>query len=349
MADTAPPKEGEIQVDVAKLGSDDIADVGDALAGLFSEENAPSQEIQQDGKSQPADTEEGESLPIGDTEEGQSEQSAGTAIEPPVSWTAEAKEQFKLFPPEAQKVIAQRESEREALLATQSQKATDEARRLDTERQQIANDRAQQVLLLQGVLLQLNPELQRFQNVDWAKLAAEKPAEWAQQRQAYDDLQSRLNLAQHQIAHVQGQQAAEQEKQHKTYLAAEQQKLVARVPEFADPVKAKAFVAEVTKYIPEITPTELNGIADHRQILILREAMMYRKAVAARAEAQTKRAPPAAASNVRQLRPAPARAGTAREEAEGKQLAALHDNLRRSGTTQATADLLAATGIFGKS
>lgn len=346
MADGSPPKPGEIQIDAAKLGSDDVGEIGDALTGLFAEEETGTQEIQQ-GESNLADTEEGESLPIGDTEEGHSEQSESSAIEPPVSWTAEAKEQFKQFPLEAQKVIAQRESEREALLATQSQKATEEARRLETERQQVANDRAQQVLLLQGFLLQLNPELQRFQNVDWTKLASEVPAEWAKQRQTFDDLQNRWNLAQQQIAHINGQQAAEQEKQNKVVLAAETQKLIARVPEFADPVKAKAFAADVLKYVPELSQAELNGIVDHRHILILREAMMYRRAIAARAEAQTKRTPPAA-SNVRQLRPAPARQGSVREETQQKQVAALHDNLRRSGTTQATADLLAATGMFGK-
>src|ERR1700743_1890816 len=115
MADCSPPKPGEVQIDTAKIGSDDVAEIGDALSGLFAEEGAGApQENQQEGESQPEDTEEGESLPIGDTEEGQSEQSESSAIEPPVSWTAEAKEQFKQFPLEAQKVIAQRESEREA-------------------------------------------------------------------------------------------------------------------------------------------------------------------------------------------------------------------------------------------
>lgn len=345
------PKAGEVSIDVARLGSDDIAEVGDALAGLFAEEDG-AQEIQQEGATaQPADTEQEEIPAIGNTEDGHSEQPEGAAIEPPLTWTAEEKQAFIDLPPEAKAALApfmRRESERERLTSTQAQKTAEATQRLEAARQQVDNDRAQQVMLLQSVLYQLTPDLQRFQTIDWNKLAAEKPAEWAQQRQAFDDLTMRWNLAQQQIVGIQGQARQEQENQHQTFLASEKEKLVAKVPEFADPAKAKAFVEDVAKFMPELTQAELQAVADHRQILILREALQYRKAIAAKAAAQTKRTLPAPASNVRQLRPTARPASGAVEEAKTRQLAALHDNLRRAGTTQNAADLLVATGIFGK-
>ena len=336
------PKPGEVRVSVDALGSDDIADVGDALAGLFAEDAG--QEIQQE--QEPANTEQEEIPAIGDTEDGQSEQTDESAIEPPISWTADAKEEFKQLPPSMQSRIAKRESERETCLATQSQKATDEAKRLEADRQQVANDRALQTRQFQTVLLQLAPDFQRFQNTDWAKLALEKPAEWAAQRQAFDDLQSRWNMATQQVAGIQQQQQAEQEKQIKATIQAESEKLVAKVPEFADRAKLKAFGEDLAKHFAELTPAELGSITDHRQIMILRDALNWRHLQANKTAALAKRAQPNA-NPTRRLAPVP-RQGNAREEAQSRQLGALHEILWKTGSIQSAADMLAATGIFGK-
>lgn len=349
-AQAPAPKPGEVQIDLGKLGGDDMGAAGDALAGLFADEDQP-KEIQQEAaqSDQPADTEQEETPAIGDTEDGHSEQPEGAAIEPPATWTAEEKQAFAALPPEAKAAMApflRRESERERLTSTQSQKAAEAAQRLEAERQQVAQDRAQQVTLLQSVLFQLTPELQRFQNVDWNKLAAEKPAEWAQQRQAFDDLQLRWNMAQQQIARIQDSQRAEQEKQHSTYLKGEYEKLVTKVPEYADRGKLKAFQDDLVKYLPEYTAQEIAAIGDHRLLLAARDAMLYRKAVALRAQAKTKLVPAPGAKPP--LKPMARREASAREEADARQLGALHETLRRSGTTQAAADLLASTGIFGK-
>lgn len=346
MADGAAPalKPGEVKIDLGKLNGNE-ADAGEALAGLFAEE-PEEQEIRQEGGeiAQPADTGQEETPATGD-EEGQTEQPQVAAIEPPNSWTAEEKQLFTQLPPELQQAVVRRDSEREKLTLTQSQKATEEAKRLEAERQQVANDRAQQVTLLQSVLFQLTPELQRFQNIDWDKLAREKPAEWAQERQAFDGLQLRWNMAQGQIARIQDQQRQEADKQQRTFLTEQYGKLIEKVPEFADKAKFKAAGEEIAKYLPEFTAEEISGIADHRQFLAARDAMLYRKAQALRLQAQTKKVP---ATPVRApLKPA-ARQGNAREEAQARELGALHETLRKSGTTQAAADLLVATGMFNK-
>lgn len=342
------PKPGEVQIDKAALNSDDIGTIGNALTGLFpDEDSAPAaQEIQQESQeAQPADTGQEETPATSDTEDGHSGDAETRPTEPPASWTAEAKELFAKLPPELQQAVAKRESDREAFLTTQSQKATEEAKRLEAERQQVAQDRAQQVTLLQSVLYQLTPELQRFQGIDWDKLAAEKPAEWAVQRQAFESLQLRWNMAQQQIGNIQQTQRAEQEKQHTTYLQEQYKQLTTKVPEYADRAKLKAFQDDLVKYLPEVTAQEIAAIGDHRQLLIARDAMLYRKGEALRAQAKTKLVPSTPQKPV--LKPV-ARQGTAREEADARQIGALHETLRKSGSTQAAADLLAATGIFGK-
>jgi len=311
---------------------------------LFPEEQP---EIQQErGKPAPADTEQEEIPAIGEHEEGHSEQQEIAAIEPPVSWTADEKQLFAQLPPALQQTLLRRESERERLTSTQSQKATEAEKRLDAERQQLANDRANQVTLLQSVLFQLPPDFQRFQNIDWDTLARERPAEWAQQRQAFDGLQMRWNIAQQQLGQIQQQAEAEQRKPFQSYLQLEHTKLVEKIPEYADRTKLKAFADDLIKHLPEFTAAEINGVADHRYLMIARDAMRYRQAVAARQQAQAKRVPPA--QTQRQPLRTNARQGDAREVAHDRQLGALHETLRNKGTTQAAADLLAATGIFGK-
>lgn len=341
-----------VKIDIEGLNGSE-ADAGRALEGLFStsgeDDDLPEgdYQIQQEGEDRPAETGEDENPPTGEHEEGQSEQREGAAIEPPVSWNAEAKEQFKQLPPELQQFVAKRESERETLLVTHGQKASEEAKALAAERTQLANERAQQVTLLQSVLYQLTPEFQQFQSLDWDKLAREAPAEWAQKRQAFDGLQMRWNAAQQQIAGIQQAEQTEQTKQRQTFVQAEFQKLVDKVPDFADRAKFKSFGEDLQKYLPEISQQEWGSVVDHRYLLLAREAMLYRKGVADRAAAQGKRAP-ATASQQRVIKPAGRQGTSVREEANGKQIAALHGNLRKSGDVRDAAAILTASGMFGK-
>lgn len=346
IATPSPPKPGEVRVDVAALnGSEQQA--AEALSGLFEAE--PNSEISTQGEGSAAEVEQVEKPAIDNTEDGHSEPPETGAIEPPDTWTAKEKQQFDALPPEAKAAIEpflRRDRERDALLSTQSRKAAEEAKQTETLRQSVATERAQQAQLLQGVLLQLNPELQRFANIDWAKLAAEKPAEWAQQRQAYEDITQRINAAQGYVNVLQQQQRAETDKQRKEFLATEQQRLIAIIPEFADPIKGKALAKDISDTLTEIKPEEWGAIADHRYLLIARDAMLYRKAVAARAAAQKKQVP-ASQSNVRTLKPV-ARQPGAGEDAQQRQVSALHENLRKTGSHRDAAAVMVAAGLFGK-
>lgn len=342
------PAAGEVQIDLAKLSSDDIGTAGEALAGLFAEPEEQTQEIPQEGReaAQPADAEAAETPPIGEDETGQSEPGKSPAIEPPVSWTAEEKQLFATLPPETQSAIARRESEREKLTLTQSREVSERVKAVEAEREQLANIRAQQTNALSGLLIQLYPELDRFQKVDWDTLARERPAEWAQQRQAFDGLMMRINLAQQQLGQIRQNETTEQQKRGQEFLKQQRDLLVEKVPDFADTAKFKAFGDDVLRYVPEITKEELGSISDHRYLLVLKDALAYRKGTALRKEAQTKITP--AKPTAQRLAPAPRRSGSAGEEAQARVLSGLHDNLRKSGRTDDAAALLVASGIFGK-
>lgn len=347
MVDIAPAlKPGEVNLNVEELGAGDHA-AADQLAQLFLAEDKANEIAPEAGKAPtPDDAGPLETAATREDEEGHSEPPlTGAAIEPPTSWTAEERQQFEALPPDAKKAIEpfiRRDRERDALLSTQGRKSADEAQRLTTMRQAVENERAQQTQLFQSVIFQLSPELQRFQSIDWQKLSVENPAEWAKNFQAYQDVKGRMDAAQSHINVLTQQQQQELNRQRNEFAEAEMPRLVQKFPDIADPVKAKAFGADLSKFIPEVQPDEWKGLIDHRYVLIARDAMLYRKAVAARAEARAKQVP-ANQSNVRPLRPG-ARPAGADGDAATARLKALHGTLGKTNSTEAAVNLL--TEVF---
>lgn len=114
---------------------------------------------------------------------------------------------------------------------------------------------------------------------------------------AYLTLQRTLQLrqAEMQKAQVELQQLEQQRQQEhaeamKSYQAEQLEKLLAKLPEWKDPKKAKAEVDEITGYMAsqEFTPQEISGMSDHRVLLLSRKAMLYDKLMSKAAEATKK-------------------------------------------------------------
>lgn len=343
MADAAPaPKEGEIQIDVKQLNSGDFG-AGQALTALFAE---PEDQIQPEGEGPEDEAGAPETAPTSDTEDGQSEQEETPAIEPPVSWNAEAKEEFAKLPLSQQKFISDRERERDDFIATHGRKTAEETQRLTAKQTQLETERAQHANLFAATILQLVPDLQRFNGIDWDKLALDKPAEWAQQRQAFESLTNRMNNAQAQLDNIRRTQAQEQEVKHKEFLEKEKASLFQKIPEFSDPSKGKALYEDMSKHLTEFTSQEIAGVVDHRFLVVAKDALSWRKHQAALKAAGAKKTQ-GTQSNVRPLRPAARQPGAA-DDAQVKHVEALHGKLAKSGTIRDAQELLVATGMFGK-
>lgn len=73
-----------------------------------------------------------------------------------------------------------------------------------------------------------------------------------------------------------------QQEQAAAYEERETEALYGAIPALRDPAKHRAFVSEVEKIAPEygITAEELKGVKDHRQWLVLRDALAYRRSKA---------------------------------------------------------------------
>jgi len=127
-------------------------------------------------------------------------------------------------------------------------------------------------------------------------------------------------------------------------LAAEQARLLRALPEWRDPKVAAADRDQISSALIahyRFRPEELNGIIDHRALLVALDAARYRasqKKTAEKVSAAKKKVSKAPPKPVKSEASAPPQKGP------GPRMARLHKNLRRSGSVDDAAKLLMARG-----
>ena len=153
----------------------------------------------------------------------------------------------------------------------------DERRAFEADAQAVQAERAQYAASLQ----QLTQALEQLQGEpDWVKLRSElEPAEFLKQKADWEASRAQTERLKQEQARVQEQQQREAAKQFQAYVRSEQDKLKAAVPEWADPEKAKVEAAKLRAHAKTygFTDQEIDGVTDHRTLLLLRDAMQYRE------------------------------------------------------------------------
>jgi hypothetical protein len=142
--------------------------------------------------------------------------------------------------------------------------------RLEQERQMYANG-------LQMLQEQQSAKLKDFDNVDWEGLKTEDPYQYMIKKDEYRDAQERItNLVQEQQAVQQEQtQQAQQARAH--FVQQEYSRLIEALPEWND--NKSTIKKDVQDYAISagFLPEEVNQLADHRSILVIKKAMEYDK------------------------------------------------------------------------
>lgn len=160
------------------------------------------------------------------------------------------------------------------------------------------------------------------------------PIGYLEQRAAYETGIEQLQqlLAAKQYAEQNAQ--AEQFAQLREMLTGETGRLVAAMPELKEPAKARQFSADLTKSIERygFNAQELAQVADHRLILLAKDAMAYQRIMANRSKAQAK-ANGATPMQVPGRRPGP-------NEAKARMSKEKWENLRRDGSLESGAAVL---------
>ena len=124
---------------------------------------------------------------------------------------------------------------------------------------------------------QQSSKLQEFDNVDWTSLKTEDPYQYMLKKDEYRDAQEKVqNVAQQQVL-IQQEQAEEAQKARAHFVQQEYNRLVEALPEWND--QESTIKKDVQEYAKSVgfLPDEINQLADHRSVLVIKKAMEYDK------------------------------------------------------------------------
>lgn len=150
-----------------------------------------------------------------------------------------------------------------------SQQFAEQQKAWETQRQQAQAALQQQVQqATQLSQIARNQLYSDYQNIDWSKFSAEE------QLQIDRNFRQRDAQIQQQLAQIQ----SAQQQTYQQQIQAEQARMLEAIPEWREPTALQAGQKAISEYARErgFTPAELSQIADHRYMLVLRDAMTAR-------------------------------------------------------------------------
>lgn len=131
---------------------------------------------------------------------------------------------------------------------------------------------AQSLAQVMSFAQQMDPILAEGSQTDWAKLAIDSPMDYVQRRAIFDQRAEQFRAFQREQERLSHEANARMG-------AAEREALVKAMPEIADTAKAKAVLGEIAEDLAArgFSSQEIGAVLDHRQVLVARDAMRWRK------------------------------------------------------------------------
>ena len=131
---------------------------------------------------------------------------------------------------------------------------------------------------LKSDLRTVDKALKSFENVDWAKFAADSPAQAQAYMLQYQQLQMQRQQLSGGLEQLEHTSRTSREQAHQAALAQAKADLLQAMPDFTPELAVKITTSTVSAY--GFTPDELSRVSDPRQVRILRDAMMWRESQA---------------------------------------------------------------------
>ena len=128
---------------------------------------------------------------------------------------------------------------------------------------------------LKSDLRTVDKALKSFENVDWARFAADSPAQAQAYMLQYQQLQMQRQQLSGGLEQLEHASRTSREQAHSAALAQAKADLLQAMPDFTPELAVKITQSTVSAY--GFTPDELSRISDPRQVRILRDAMMWRE------------------------------------------------------------------------
>lgn len=166
---------------------------------------------------------------------------------------------------------------RQADYTKKTMEAADTRKTADAEIQKVQQERQAFATNLTKMAAQLEGALQQQSNIDWDALLNADPVEYLKQQHLLQQRQAALSQNQQEQQKVAQAFQAEQATQHRSYLATQQQELLAKLPEWKDEAKAKTEREALKTYLKDqgYDDAAINSVSDHKAVLMGRKAMLY--------------------------------------------------------------------------
>jgi len=206
-----------------------------------------------------------------------------------------------------------------------------ETENIQSERMQLEQERQMYANGLQMLQEQQTAKLQDFDKVDWETMKEEDPYQYMLKKDEYRDAQERVNNAAQQQALIQQEQQAASNQARGQFVQQEYARLVAALPEWND--KDSTIKKDIQEYATSVgfRPEEINQLADHRSVLVIKKAMEFDKL--------TKKVAPKKKAVKKVPKVQKAGRGTSKEETAAEALKVKRTRLRKSGKQDDAASL----------
>ena len=268
-------------------------------------ESAPEATAEPVKKSAPEQSEADAAPPqeaTGETQE--AEQDDSPPIEPPRSWTKEAKDRWQSLPRETQEYLAEREQDRDRAVRQSQNEAAELKKGLTAKEQAVEQARQQYesalpIMLneLQGMMagefadIRSMADVQKLANEDWPRYVR------------WDAQQKQVAAVQQQITIASERQNQERAQKLNEFKARETEALHDKVPELRDEKKRVALTASIITTLKDtygFTDNDLGELSsgarelplyDHRLLMMAIDAHKYREAQKAQKQVTAKPLP----------------------------------------------------------
>ena len=206
-----------------------------------------------------------------------------------------------------------------------------ETENIQSERMQLEQERQMYANGLQMLQEQQTAKLEDFDKVEWETLKQEDPYAYMIKKDEYRDAQERVNNVAYQQEQVQNEQMQQAQQAKTHFIRQEYTRLVEALPEWED--KDSTIKEDVRKYAAEVgfLPDEINQLADHRSVLVIKKAMEFDKL--------TKKVAPKKKAVKKVPKVQKAGRGTSKEETAAEALKTKRARLRKSGKQDDAASL----------
>ena len=152
-----------------------------------------------------------------------------------------------------------------------------ETEQIQSERQRLEQERQMYANGLQMLQEQQNAKLQEFNSVDWDTLKNEDPYAYMIKKEEFRDAQEKVQNVVQQQQYVQQEQMQQQQAAKAEFVRAEYARLVEALPEWEN--KDSTIKKDIREYAATVgfRPEEIDQLADHRSVLVIKKAMEYDK------------------------------------------------------------------------